>query len=120
MDRRKWNPVRRAKALVVARRYDVCRIVGLRAEGPVDLAVILQDETLSDLATRIVAPLVPAGERLRVERTTPLVELDGVEYLIAVHLLSPIPRRSLGQVVANLESHERQLKAAIDAVFIGV
>jgi hypothetical protein len=43
-----------------------------------------------------------------------------VEYLIAVHLLSPIPRRSLGQVVANLESHERQLKAAIDAVFIGV
>jgi hypothetical protein len=98
----------------------VCRIVGLRAEGPVDLAVILQDETLSDLATRIVAPLVPAGDRLRVDRTTLLVDLDGVKYVIAVHLISSIPRRSLGQVVANLDSHEHQLKAAIDAVFFGV
>jgi hypothetical protein len=104
----------------VARRYDVCRIVGLRAEGPVDLAVILQDETLSDLATRIVAPLVPAGERFRVERATPVVELDGVKYLIAMHLLAPVPRRNLGQVVANIESLERQLKAAIDALFFGV
>jgi toxin CcdB len=104
----------------VARRYDVCRIVGLRAEGPVDLAVVLQDEALSDLATRVVAPLVPVGERFQVQRATPTVELDGVNYLIAVHLLTPVPRRNLGQVVANLDSLERQLKAAIDAVFFGV
>jgi len=104
----------------VARQYDVCRITGLRAESPVDLAVVLQDETLSDLTTRVIAPLVPVGERHRVERATPAVDLDGVRYMVAMHLVTTIPRRNLGQVVANLRELERQLKAAIDAVFFGV
>jgi hypothetical protein len=104
----------------VARQYDVCRITGLRAEGPVDLAVVLQDETLSDLATRIIAPLVPVSDRYNVQRATPVVELDGVRYLVAMHLLTTIPRRNLGQVVASLIDEERSLKAAIDAVLFGV
>ena len=39
-------------------RYDVCPVVGLRAGSAVDLAVVLQDDQLSDLATRVVAPLI--------------------------------------------------------------
>jgi hypothetical protein len=104
----------------VPRQYDVCRITGLRAEGPVDLAVILQDETLSDLATRITAPLVPVAEHYRVDRATPVVELDGVHYVVAMHVLTTILLRNLGQVMSNLGEQERQLKDAIDAVFLGV
>jgi hypothetical protein len=104
----------------VARQYDVCRITGLRAESPVDLAVILQDDTLSELATRIIAPLVPVGDRYRVNRATPVVELDGVRYIVAVHLLTSVPLRYLGHVVSSLSEQERQLKGALDAVFLGV
>lgn len=104
----------------MSRQYDVCRVVGLRAEGPVDLAVILQDDTMSDFATLVIAPLVPVAERFHVQRTTPVVDIDGIGYMVAVHLLTTVPRRNLGQVVANLAGHERQLKGALDAVFFGV
>jgi toxin CcdB len=106
--------------VVAARQFDVCRVTGLRAESPVDLAVVMQDDTLSHLATRVVAPLVPVGNGFVVDRTTPRVEIDGVRYAVAVHLLMTIPARNLGTRVASLEDHDRALKGAIDMVFFGV
>jgi toxin CcdB len=106
--------------VVTARQFDVCRVTGLRAESPVDLAIVMQDDTLSHLTTRVVAPLVPVGRGFAVDRTTPMVEVEGVQYAVAVHLLMTIPTRNLGALVANLEDHDRALKGAIDMVFFGV
>ena len=106
--------------MVTAKQFDVCRITGLRAESAVDLAVIMQDDTLSHLATRVVAPLVPVGDGFVVDRTTPMVEVEGIRYAVAVHLLMTIPARNLGALVATLENHDRALKGAIDMIFFGV
>jgi len=81
---------------VTASQFDVCRVGGLRADSPVDLAVVIQDDTLSSLSTRLVAPLVPAPNEMVADRMTPTVELDGVRYAVATHLLMAIPVRSLG------------------------
>ena len=104
----------------MARQFDVCRVKGLRAESPVDLAVVLQDDALSHLTTRVVAPLVPASAELAVDRAMPQVEIAGTRYVVAVHLLMTVPDRNLETLVATLKEHERTLKNAIDMVFFGV
>lgn len=94
-------------------------MVGLRAGSAVDLAVVLQDDQLLDLATRIVAPMIAIDDH-DVDRATIAVHVEGVRYLVAVHLLTTVPTRNLGRPIANLEAHERALKNAIDLVFFGV
>jgi hypothetical protein len=107
--------------VVTASQFDVCRVGGLRADSPVDLAVVMQDDTLSGLSTRLVAPLVPAPNEMVADRMTPTVELDGVRYAVATHLLMAIPVRSLGAPIASLKKdYESVLKKAIDLVFFGV
>lgn len=94
--------------------------MGLRAGSTVDLAVVLQDDTLSYLSTRIVAPLV-LGDRVEgVERATPAVEVDGKRYAVAMNLITTIPARNLGSVVCSLSGEERALKNAINTVFFGI
>lgn len=95
-------------------------MVGLRSGSAVDLAVVVQDETLSHLSTRVVAPLVPVDNNFLVERATPVVEIDGVRYLMAAYLMTTIPLRNLGNVAASLKDREREIKNAIDMVFFGV
>jgi toxin CcdB len=121
VDRRKRGTVRRAQALVAAVvQYDVCRVVGLRSGSAVDIAVVLQDDQLSAIATRIVAPLIDVDERYVVDRAAPLVEIDGARYVVAVHLLTTLPVRNLSKPITNLRDHEQTLKNAIDTVLFGV
>lgn len=94
-------------------------MVGLRAGSAVDIAVVLQDDQLGDLATRIVAPLIPIQGH-DVDRATIAVDIEGVRYLVAMHLLTTVPVRNLGRAIATLEEHERALKNAIDLVFFGI
>jgi hypothetical protein len=104
--------------VVGPRQFDVCRIIGSRSS--VDLAIILQDDTLSHLTTRLIAPVIQVADDFAVDRSTPAVELNGRRHMIAVHLLSPVPLRSLTIVVANAGHLEREIKNAIDMVFFGV
>lgn len=106
--------------MVTARQFDVFRVIGLRAGSAIDLAVVLQDDTLSHLSTRIVAPLIPADAVEHVERATPVVELAGIRYAVAMHLLMTIPSRNLGNLVGSLSREERALKNALDTVFFGI
>ncbi len=99
--------------------YDVCPVIGLRAGSAVDLAVVLRDDQLADLATRVVAPLV-AIQGHDIDRATVALELDGVRYLVAIHLLTTVPVRNLDRAIANLRGHERALKNALDLVFFGI
>jgi hypothetical protein len=106
--------------LVETPQFSVYRVKGLKADSAVDLAVVLQDDTLSHLSTRVIAPLIPIPKGLEVERVTPAVFIDSVRYMVAMHLLTTIPVRNLGTLVASLADQERELKNAIDAVFFGV
>lgn len=102
------------------RQYDVCRVSSPRSGGAVDLAVILQDDGLADLPTRLVAPLIPIDDRYDLDRVTVPVTIDDVRYAIAVHLLATLPLRAIRHKIAEIPALERPLKAAIDRVFFGV
>jgi hypothetical protein len=84
------------------------------------MAVVLQDDALSHLDTRVVAPLIPVSADRQVDRATPQVEIDGLPYAVAIHLMTTISKRNLGALVARLDAHERALKNALDFVFFGV
>jgi toxin CcdB len=106
--------------LVKGLQFEVYRVVGLRAGSAVDLAIVVQNATLSHLATRLVAPLVEIEAGAAADKMTPQVEIGGVRYMIATHLLTTIPLRNLGSLVASLQAEERTIKNAIDFVFFGV
>jgi hypothetical protein len=106
--------------VVTARQFEVYRAKGLREGGSVELVVILQNDVLDHLTTRIVAPLVPLTEGYTIDRITPKVEIDGMPYVVAMHLTATISVRNLATVVGTLESYEHVLKGAIDMVFFGV
>ncbi len=105
---------------MTALQFEVYRVTGLRGGSAVDLAVVLQEDALSHLSTRVVAPLIDIGEDAVAERMTPVVEIGGHRYLVATHLLTTIPARNLNTLVASLANHERAIKNSIDTVFFGV
>jgi hypothetical protein len=90
------------------------------SRSSVELAIVLQDNLLANLTTRVVAPLAKVQGQIEVNRTTPILEYDGNRYMIAVHLLSAVPSRNLIEVVMQAQHLEREIKNAIDMVFFGV
>jgi hypothetical protein len=105
--------------MVSIRQFDICRVTGQRAGAPVELAVVLQHNTSSDLTTRVVAPLIEVGERHRVGQATPAVEVHGKTYLMAAHMMATVPTRNL-EVIATIADQEMALKNAIDFLFFGI
>lgn len=101
------------------RQFDVCEVIGGTRNG-VELAVILQDEGLSRLSTRIVAPVIFIDGVPPIERGTVAVELDGLSYLVPVHLLMSVRARGIGRPIGSLSGYEAALKNALDVVFFGV
>ncbi len=105
--------------MVRPRQFDICRVTGQQSGSSVDLAVVLQHDISSTLATRIVAPLIPADESLRAGHATPEIVFEGSTYIVAIHLLGAVPVRNL-EIMANIEQHEALLKKALDFMFLGV
>ena len=102
------------------RQFEVYRVKGLRAEGPIDLVVILQSDLLDHLTTRVVAPLIPVTEGYLIDRVVPEVEIEGIRYAVAMHLIATLAERNLATMVGKLNASEIVLKNAIDMVFFGV
>jgi hypothetical protein len=102
------------------RQFEVRRMTGLRPDSAVELAVVMQDDTLSHLTTRVVAPLVPVFRDVEIERSTPIVEINGRRYAVAMHLLTTVPVRQLGAMIGSLQHDDRKLMNALDMVFSGI
>ena len=94
--------------------YDVHGIAG---HGYV---VDLQSDVLSDLGSRVVAPLRDEDEpTVSRSRLNPLVEVDGKRYRVAVQFVRAVDRRQLGPRVASLAESEWDIKSALDLVISG-
>lgn len=97
-------------------RFDVYRIdrAGL-------LVVDMQADILSDLDTRVVAPLVLANESAReaMPRLKPLVSVAGVNYRLITTDMAAVQARELVERVTNLEDHRHEIIDAIDFLLQG-
>jgi len=82
----------------------------------------LQADLLRDLATRIVAPLMPVT-RLRgtpISRLNPVAVIEGVEHVVLFQELAAFPASELGDVVDMLQTRRDELVAALDLLFTGI
>jgi toxin CcdB len=82
--------------------------------------IVLQSDVLSDLNTRIVAPLVSPRKIPLFEKLMPLVQVERRQYVIDVMNLGVIPVRELAAYVTNLASEYERMVQAVDLLFTGV
>lgn len=85
------------------------------------LVVDCQSDLLSDLRSRVVAPLrEPDEPSVSKSRLNPLVKMHRTEYRVAIQFLRAVDDRRLGEKVGSLLDYEYNLKAAIDMVVSGL
>lgn len=82
--------------------------------------VELQNDSVADLATVVVAPLrkADAGKPLSVLHVP--VSLDGEAYWLAVEELISLPRKALQPSVASIGEVRPAVIAAVDFLFSGI
>lgn len=79
-----------------------------------------QADLLAELATRVVAPLVPVGEVGQLfARLSLNVELSGRRYAVLFPAMAAMPKSMLGPSVADLSARHDEIVAATDFLFQG-
>lgn len=93
---------------------------GSRAAVP--FFVDLQSDLLSELDTRLVAPLVSSRiEANRMpKRLCPAFSVDGRTFILMPHEAGPVDRRVLKRRVESLRSEADRIISAVDAVLSGI
>ncbi len=82
--------------------------------------IVLQTDQLAHLNTRVVAPLIAPRSIKFFERIMPMVEVEGISYVIDPTNLGVVRENMLSNAVANLGSERYRILAAIDLVFVGI
>lgn len=83
------------------------------------LVVDLQTDLIGIEASRIVAPLREAGRYTSFPGLTPIVEIDGAQWIVRVQELAAVPGTELRDSVGSLADHRDELKRALDILIDG-
>lgn len=86
------------------------------------LLLEVQHDLLASLATTVVVPLRPvAAMKGALLRTlTPVLEVDGREYVLVTPELAGVPRKALGTAVTSIEAQRGAVMAALDLLITGI
>lgn len=84
------------------------------------LVMELQTDLVGIEASRIVAPLREAGRYTAFPRRTPVIHLNGTEWIVRVQELTAVPGSELRERVGTLEEHRDALKRALDILIDGI
>jgi toxin CcdB len=80
----------------------------------------LQADMLSDLPSRIMAPLYDAEDMSwSIVRLNPRFVVNGRLYALATQRMAAIQIREIGDAVADLSPHSDEITAALDFLFQG-
>jgi toxin CcdB len=81
----------------------------------------VQADLLSDLQTCVVVPLTAADKNKdkAISRLTPILTVDGAEYLMLTPQLAGIMRRELGNPVTTLSDARNEIIGAINFLVTG-
>lgn len=101
--------------------FDICRLrpTGDRRRA-VALVVILQADLMSDLETRVVAPVAPINDFKPISKMRPEFEVAGKRYHMIADRMSVLTRKEIGSVVASVQDRQWDIRRALDLVFVGV
>jgi hypothetical protein len=101
------------------RQYDICENLNQRSRKLIPFFVVLQSDTLSDLRTVIVAPMVAKDARVHMERLYPAISIKKKVYMASMAELASIDSRRLGKAVGNCAESHTAFVSAVDLLFLG-
>lgn len=85
------------------------------------LLLDIQANLLDALQTRIVVPLTKlTANKKALQGATPVVVIDGEQYLLMTPQLAGVAARELGPLVASIADQRDIITAALDFVFFGI
>ena len=92
------------------------------SRGAVPFLVDLQSDLLSELDTRLVAPLVSSGidAHRMPKRLCPAFKVAGKTFILMPHEAGPVDRRVLKRRVESLRAEADRISSAVDAVMAGI
>ena len=99
---------------------DVFRNANPDTSGFAPYLVDLQHELLSQMSTRVVAPLLHAEEVRPISRLNPTFEIEGNAVVMSTQELAGVPKTALGERVGSVADHRDEIIAALDLLFMGV
>jgi toxin CcdB len=83
------------------------------------LLLDVQNDFLSDLATRLVVPLREKGAGPGIGRLHPVLHLGDKEYVALVSEMAAVPQKVLGSLFTTAEGYRQEVIAAIDLLITG-
>jgi toxin CcdB len=91
-------------------------------QAAVPFLLDIQNDLLDSLETRVVVPLHPAaalkGKTLKT--LTPLLVIEGNQFVMLTPQLAGIPKSELGAPVTQVSQHRAEVIAAIDLLVTGI
>ena len=85
------------------------------------LFVVLQNDLLDQLRTRVVAPLIPAGAVARVmDSLNPSVMIGEEAFLLMPQLAATLDISEMGERVGSLAMMRDRITRALDALLSGI
>lgn len=101
--------------------YDVFDNPVPRARKAFPFVAILQHKFADTGRERLVAPLAPRTQMPSTSgRLTPIVQVSGVEHVLLVPRISPVPAAHLRRVKDQIASYHPAITNAIDLLFLGI
>ena len=108
-------------ALPTMSQFDVHRNPVTAARRGYPYVVVLQSDLSASGSERVVAPAAPRAAFPDISgRLTPVLQVDGKEFVLLVTALTAIPASSLEKIVASLAGRRDDILAAVDYLFFGV
>jgi toxin CcdB len=86
------------------------------------LLLDLQSPLLNDLASCVVAPLMPMARQKSpsIRKLMPILEVGGASYVMITPQLAGVPRKVLGEAVGDVSAQRGEIVAALDLIFTGI
>ena len=82
--------------------------------------VDVQAGPLDYIATHVVVPLVPlANAPPPIDDLNPVLDIDGIAYVMQTQAIAGIPKRELRQPIASLDRHHDRIVRALDVLLMG-
>lgn len=100
--------------------FDVYRNPNPDSRDWAPFLVDLQHDMLGDLATRIMAPLLPASGATTLKGLSPDVQIDGARYFVSMVEMASVPVSELSSPRGDLRDYRQNLLAAVDLLFTAV
>jgi toxin CcdB len=102
------------------RQFDVFKTI---RNSNIPYLLVVQHDLLEDLPSRIVVPLWnPKVYRLKtmLERLTPVIQVEGMDYILVPHEIAAIDAKNLKEFVVNISDQRDVILSAMDLLTGGV